>query len=202
MNTNIDLTQSDGPEVEESLLLLFLIERCNEILGSDRPKFSAVLQGLGLAALAHDPALHDKYGKIISLSSSPPEEIIRKSINIFQMALDRDPDRCSSQRPAAEAEEDGEADVKYCRRFMMQALREARVMAEQSDYYFFRVFALLAWIALQCDAKRQAEFDKVRSGFADDPESMVLKGQEILKDALFRPRTKSQSSGIPHLSNR
>src|SRR5208283_922389 len=87
MNTNIDFTDPDGPGIQPSVILNFLIKRCNEIIQSENPKVPAVLQALGLSALASDKELCEKYRKIISYSSDTKEDVFRSSIDIFQSAL-------------------------------------------------------------------------------------------------------------------
>ncbi len=152
MNTKIDFTDPDGPGIQPSVILNFLIKRCNEIIQSENPKVPAVLQGLGLSALGSDEELFDKYGKIISYSSDTKEEVLRSSIDIFHSALEHDLDRRSSENPpqAAEWPEMGE---KFCRHVMMRAIREGRQMLEEGDFRFVQVFVLLGWISLQCDAE-------------------------------------------------
>ena len=200
MNTNIDFTDPDGPGIQPSVILNFLIKRCNEIIQSENPKVPAVLQALGLSALASDKELCEKYRKIISYSSDTKEDVFRSSIDIFQSALEHDLDRRSSQNPPL-AEEGPEMGEKFCRHVMMRAIREGRQMLEEGDFRFVQVFVLLGWIGLQCDPARLAEFEATCHSFADDPEKILTRGRDVLKDAIFRRGTKSQSCVINPISN-
>jgi hypothetical protein len=200
MDTNIDFTDPDGPGIQPSVILNFLIKRCNEIIQSENPKVPGVLQGLGLSALGSDKELHDKYGKIISHSAHKKEALIRSSIDIFHSALEHDLDRRSSENPpqAAEWPEMGE---KFCRHVMMRAIREGRQMLEEGDFRFVQVFVLLGWISLQCDAERLDEFEETCRFLGDDPEKLIEAGRDILKDALFRRGVKSQPCVSQPISN-
>jgi len=189
MNAKIDFTDPDGPGIQPSVILNFLIKRCNEIIQSEHPKVPAVLQALGLSALGSDEELFDKYRKITSYSAHKEEEVLRSSIEIFQRALEHDLDRRSSQNPpqAAEWPEMGE---KFCRHVMMRAIAEGRQMLQEGDFRFVQVFVLLGWISLQSDSERLAEFEEVCASFADDPEKILTQGTDVLKDALFLRRSQ------------
>jgi hypothetical protein len=191
MDTNIDFTDPDGPGIQPSVILNFLIKRCNEIIQSENPKVPGVLQGLGLSALGSDKELHDKYGKIISHSAHKKEALIRSSIDIFQSALEKDLDRRSSENPPR-GEDWPEMGEKFCRHVMMRAIREGRQMLEEGDFRFVQVFVLLGWISLQSDSKRLAEFEATCHSFADDPEQILTRGRDVLKDALFLRRPQGQ----------
>lgn len=186
MNTNTNVIQAGGPEISTSELLSFLSKRFKEVLAGGSSKVPFLLQGLGVVALATDEELLSNYKGILSSPHLPPEEIIRRSVEIFQIALERDPDVRSSQRPPQEVEEDQEPDEKCGRQIIMNALREGKIMAEQSDYRHVQVFVVLGWGGLQCDPERLAEFERVIQSFADDPEELVRRGRDVLKDALFR----------------
>lgn len=189
MSTNIDRAEPEGPELQSSLLLNFLVKRFNEALTTDSPKVPFLLQGLGLVGLGTDEELLSNYKGLLASSILPPAEIIRRAVEIFQIALERDPDTRSTQRPPGEVEDDQEPDEKCCRQIMMNAIREGRLMLEEGDdgrFRYLQVFVMLGWIALSCDPLRQAEFDATCHTFADDPEGLIKAGREILKDALFR----------------
>ena len=201
MNAKIDFTDPDGPSISPSLVLQFLIKRCNEMMQSENPKFPLVLQGLALSALAVDEDLAVRYQDISSSSNRSPVESMQRANEIFQLALERDLDSRSSQYPSGDCEDYRAPDVKFCRQVMMRAAREGRIMSEQSDYRFVQVFVLLGWIALQCDPARLAEFEGTSRFLGDDPENLIETGRDILKDALFRRKTKSQSCVTQPISN-
>ncbi len=201
MNTNIDLTDPNGPSIAPSLVLQFLIKRCNEMIQSENPKFPLVLKGLALSALAVDEDLAVQYQDISSSPNRSPVESMQRAHEIFQLALERDPDSRSSQYPSGDCEDYRAPDVKFCRQVMMTAAREGQIMAEQSDHRHLQVFHLLGWIGLQCDPARLAEFEATFRALGDDPENLIETGRDILKDAIFRRETKSQSCVIQPISN-
>jgi hypothetical protein len=69
---------------------------------------------------------------------------------------------------------------------MMAAIREAKVMLQQRAYRFLRVFECLGWISLQRESEWLSEFETVQVSFKNDPEEILRRGTDILKDALFR----------------
>jgi hypothetical protein len=188
MNTNNIGVTSDGPVIEPSLILEFLVKRCNEFIQSENPRFPFLLQGLALAGLATDKDLIDDYKALLASPILPPKEIIRRAGQIFQLALERDPDGRHSQHPNEQTEGDRPLDEKASRHVMMNAYREAKIMIEQADYRHAKIVEMLGWISLQGYPEWLAEFEQVRSTFADDPEEMIKRGREILRDALFRRR--------------
>ncbi|MGO9570402.1 MAG: hypothetical protein ACLP5H_22955 [Desulfomonilaceae bacterium] len=188
MSTKIDRAEPEGPELQSSLLLQFLIKRFSEALSSDSPKVPFLLQGMGLAGLGGDEELLLNYKGLLASSILPPKEIIRRSVELFQVALARDPDTSSFQDSREQTEEDRPLNEKASRHVMMVALREAKIMIEQSDYRHSKIVEMLGWIGLQIDPEWLAEFEQVRSSFADDPEEMIERGRDILRDALFRRR--------------
>ena len=142
---------------------------------------------LGAAVLETDEELDSAYKDILS-SSCSPQEILRRCVEIFQMGLDLDvhPD---SRDPFQDQEPDKyQPDMKACRYALMAAWQEGKIMQQQSDYHFVRVFAFLAWIGLQCDPDWLCQFETVCVSYKDDPKEIVKRGRDILKDALFRRR--------------
>jgi hypothetical protein len=186
MNAKMDLNEPEGPEIQPSLILEFLIKRCNEFIQSENPRFPFLLQGLALAGLETDKDLLDDYMGLLASPILPPAEIFRRAVEIFQIALERDPDSRHSQPPNEQTVDDQEPDEKCGRQIIMNALREGKIMLDQADFRFLRLFEVLGWAGLQHDPASLAEFEAVRSSLRNDPESMVLKGREILKDAIFR----------------
>jgi len=190
MQTNTYFSESEGPAVAASVILEFLIKRFNEVLTSGSLKVPFLLQGLGLVGLAGDEESLANYKGILSSPHFPPAEIVRRAIEIFQIALEGDPDSHGPQRPPQEVEEDSEPDEKCGRQIIMNALREGRIMLDQADFRHVQVFVVLGWGGLQCYQERLAEFETVLQSFADDPEELVKRGRVILKEALFRRGTK------------
>ena len=187
MSTKTDLIESGGPEIQPSVILKFMIKRWTEIAQTDHPKVPLVLQGLALSGLAGDVRLFNEYENTLSSTHLDPGEMIRRAVEIFHRALEGDPDnRPSQQPPPQEAERDSRPNVMIWKRVLMTALREGKIMEEQSDYRFVQVFEVLAWIGLAYDSERLAQFEEVRTSLKDDPEEMVKRARDILRDALFR----------------
>jgi hypothetical protein len=196
MNAKIDFTDPGGPSIAPSLVLQFLIKRCNEMIQSENPRFPLVLQGLALSALAVDEDLAVRYQDISSSPNRTSVESMQRAIEIFQLALERDADSRSSQYPSGDCEDYPAPDVKFCRQVMMTAVIEGRIIAEQSDYRFVQVFVLLGWVSLQCDAERLTEFEATCHSFADNPEKLLTRGRDVLQDALFLRRAQGQVTNI------
>ncbi len=185
MNTKIDPQETDGSAIEGSVLLEFLIKRCHDVLSSEQPSLPPILEGIGYAVLKGDEKLTAEYKEIFS-SSRSPREIIRGCVEIFQRALDRHVG--DESREPSQEQDDHQPSANVCRRFMMTAYREGKIMEQQSDYHFCEVFAFLASCGLQCDPEWLAEFETVRDSYKDDPENLVKIGRDILRDALFKRR--------------
>ena len=124
MNTN-NVTRPDGPEIQISLLLTFLIEKFTDALTNDPPEVPLLLQGLGYPALSSNEELRANYTGLLAAPHLPPKEIVRRSVEIFETALRNDPDG----RAIQQSRETGKApDVSVTRQFLMTALREGKIM--------------------------------------------------------------------------
>jgi hypothetical protein len=193
MTTKMYLTEPEGPVIEPSLILKFLIKRFNEVLASGHSKVPFLLQGLGLVGLAGDEESLANYKGMLSSPHFPPIEIIRRAVEIFQIALKADPDNASSERPREQTEDGHALDEKASRHVMMVALREGRQMLQEHDVRFVRIFEMLGWISLQGDPEWLAEFEQVRSSFPGDPEGLIEAGRDILREALFRRKPSGRA---------
>jgi len=171
------------PEIEPSVILNFMIKRWNEIFESDDPQIPSFLQALAYAGLSTDEELTTQYTALFSSQQLPPLEVIRRSIEIFQTALRHDPDTKSS---TLISEESRDPDVKTSRQVLLLTLYEGKIMIEQEDYRFHRVFEMLGWIGLQWDNEGLSAFDAVRTTYRNDPENLVRKGRDILRDRIER----------------
>jgi hypothetical protein len=196
MSTNIDLIDSDGPGIEQSLILQFLIKRFEEILLGKDSRVPPVIHALALAGLGTDEEVLTQYKTIFSWPYTAHPEIIQQAIEIFQTALQRDPDSRSLQFSSQEAEESSELNFPFCKLVARTALREGREMILARDYRFVQVFIILGWIGLQRDPERLAEFEEIVTSHSDDPERLVQKGRDILCDAVFLRRPPGDSSVI------
>jgi hypothetical protein len=196
MDTNAHMIEADGPQIETSEILGFLIKRFSEALTRDNQRVPFLLQGMGLAGLGGDEDLLANYKGLLASSILPPKEIIRRSVGIFQMALERDPDNASSERPREQTEDGHALDEKASRHVMMVALREGRQMLQEQEVRFVRIFEMLGWISLQGDPEWLAEFETVRKTFVNDPEGLIEAGRDILRDALFRRRPSGRVQSL------
>ena len=71
MSTNAHMIEDDGPQIETSEILGFLIKRFSEALTSDDPKVPFLLQGLGVVVLGRDEELtFQLQGRFVFTSSS------------------------------------------------------------------------------------------------------------------------------------
>ena len=190
MNIDLDFIESEGPLVQSSLLLEFLIERFNEMLASENPEIPVLLQEIGRVGLDGDEELIDYYTGILSSPHHAPKAIIQRAVDLFEAALQRDPDnrpmRYSKQR------EEQEPDERVCKHFRMTAFREGRKMSRERDFRYVKVFEMLAWIGLQTNHEGLAAFEQVRRSHADDPGKLLEAGRDILRYTLFRSRPTVQ----------
>jgi hypothetical protein len=183
MKNQIETPEDYGPSIQPSIILRFLLKRCHEMIEDNPRKFPAVLQALGAAGLAHDEQLTKTYRENCFSSSRSTEEIIRRSMDIFQLALDQNPDECCIQQSKTEGD-DSEPDAKFCRHILITTLNEATKMADEAE--FIEIFHILGWIGLQRDAPLLAEFEAICESRKDDPVGVIHRGREIMKQALFR----------------
>jgi len=188
MNTNSCLDEPEGPEIQSSLILEFLIKRFNEALTRENPKVPFLIQGLGHVGLAADEESLANYKGLLASPYLSPREVIRRSVEIFEEALQCDPDARSFQDSKGQAEDDPSIDEKASRHVMMVALREGKQMLDEHDVRFVRIFEILGWISLQNDPEGLAEFEQVRMRFANAPEGLIDAGRDILRDVVFRRR--------------
>lgn len=188
MNTNSYLTDCEGPEISTAEILEFLVTRFHEIIETDEPRVPAIFHGLALVAVSKDEELASTCKALFSSPHLPPKEILRRSIELFQGALESCQDDEPSQEPIHNTEEDHELSEKSCRHIMMVARREGTQMLEQGDYRFVKIFECLSWIGLQCDSEWLDVFEEARAHFKDDPENLIKVGIDVIRDCLFRLR--------------
>jgi hypothetical protein len=185
MNSHTYLPKSKGPEIEDSVILEFMIKRWNEILQSGGTTVPDALQILAAAALTTDEELLINYKALLYSPNLAPVEIMRRCVEIFQEARDSCTGQCP---PCSHEKEDGDGPnlgEKQFRQIMLTAISEGGLMERESNYQFHPVFTMLAWISLQYDAEWLDEFERMWGFYREDPEKLVREGVDILKEAFI-----------------
>ena len=77
-----------------------------------------------------------------------------------------------------------------CRQILRYALREGKSMTASGDYEDVEVFQIMLKAGLRCYWSRLYQFEEACESFKDDPESIVIKGLEIIRLVTFSPRKK------------
>jgi hypothetical protein len=174
---NHDLYGPDGPEVEPTLLLRFLIKRYDELLETANPRMSLVFQGLSLAGVAHDEKGYEELSSILF-----PASQVQRCNEILKETLARTK---PGQSPPQSGNNRGlpSLDERAYRQFLMSALREGKRMIAEKNYEFAKVLGSLGWIALQCYPRRLAEFQAAWDSFEEDPATAIENVVDVLRTA-------------------
>ena len=174
---NHDLYSPDGPEIEPTLLLRFLIKRYDELLETANPRISLVFQGLSLAGVAHDEKGYEKLSSILFPASQVPRcrEVLTETL--ARTKPGQSPPQSANNRRFPSLDE------RAYRQFLMSALREGKRMIAEDNYEFAKVLESLGWIALQCYPRRLAEFQAAWDSFEEDPAKAVENAVDVLRAA-------------------
>ena len=128
-----DLYDPDGPEIDPTLLLRFLIKRYDELLETANPRMSMVFQGLTLAGVAHDEKGYDEISSILF-----PAPQVQRCREVLTETLARTK---PGQSPPHSGGNRGlpSLDERAYRQFLMSALREGKRMIAEENYEFAKV---------------------------------------------------------------
>ena len=121
MKTN-DLHGSEGPKIEPTLLLRFLIKRCDELLKNDNAKLSLALQGLSLASVFPDDEGYAELKSILFPSSQ-----VRRCRDVLVKTLSRtDAGEFADPPDAKQGERFPSLPEQAHRNLILTALREGK----------------------------------------------------------------------------
>ena len=175
-----DVFGPDGPEVEPTLLLRFLIKRYDELLETANPRIPLVFQGLSLAGVAHDEKGYEEISSILF-----PASQVQRCREVLTETLAR-------TQPGQSTPHSGDdrglpsLDERAYRQFLMSALREGKRMIAAEDYEFAQIIRVLGWIALQSYPRRLAEFEDAWKASQEDLGEATRRGVEVLRTAFGR----------------
>jgi len=173
----------DGPEIEPTLLLRYLIGRYDELLQTDNPRIPFVLGGLSLSGVAHDEESQAELQRILYPTTYPDHALLNRCKDVFLRTLDRTKEGQTRERSG----DDGRLpslDERTCRQILLTALREGRRMIADDSYEYAKVVESTGWIALQCYPRRLAEFED--AWLEQDPRDAIRRSVEVLRTAFSR----------------
>ncbi len=172
---NTDSCMKEGPEIDPTLLLKFLIRRYDEILEAGSEKISVVLQGLSLCGVAHDAKAEKELKKNLHTASPAKacRDILSRTLADFDIKQSFQPDDETLRI----------LDESYCRTVLFSALQESKRLIATQAYEFIPIIRMLGWISLQRYPRRLSEFEKVWESSMDPAEAMRA-GKEVLWTAI------------------
>ncbi len=171
-----DIYDPDGPEIEPSLLLRYLIEKSEELSTRNFTGFPLPFRGLGATALSPFPELYKEFVEIVSPSESPVNERAKKCREIFVEALAR-PQKKNCY--VSKGGEDHSFHPVISNRFAWAARREGERMVEEKDFRYLPVWTCMTWIGLQTDAEKLNEFEQACLQITD-PEQKIERSIPLL----------------------
>ncbi len=148
-----DVYDPDGPQVEPTLLLRYLIEKSEELSTRNFTEFPLPFRGLGLSVLDPFPDLEKEFLTIISESEEPVSERAKKCKGIFIEALAR-PQPLVGNSYTSKGSEDHRFERVVSNRFAWAARREGETMVEKQDFRFISIWECMAWSGLQTEAEK------------------------------------------------
>lgn len=176
---NHNLYGPDGPEVEPSLLLRYLVMRYDELLESEHPRIPFVLGGLSLSGVAHDEESQAELQRILYPAKHPDHALLNRCKEVFLRTLDRTKEGQTPRRSG----DDGRLpslDERTCRQILLTALREGKRMIADGNYEYAKIVESTGWIALRCYPRRLAEFEDAWQSSQDDPGEATRKAVGVL----------------------
>ena len=173
----------DGPEIEPTLLLRYLVKRYDELLESDNPRINLTLGGLSLTGVARDEEAEKELNYLLYPASHPDHTLLTRCREIFLRTLDRTKPE-ETPRLSGEGGRLPSLDERASRQMLISAIREGKKMVATEDYEFVQIIRILGWISLQCYPRRLAEFED--AWFEQDPRDAIRRAVEVLRTAFSR----------------
>jgi hypothetical protein len=170
----ITASRSCIPSVEPELIARFVIKRCRKTIEQGCTEPAPTVVSLALALLAHDQSYYNRLKNLVS-SSDEKEQILGMCQKVFVPALGQSP----------------VLDESMCKLVLRYALSMGERLVSEKDFEFVNVFEFLIRSGLEPYSCRLYQFEAVGEKFKDDPEDLLRKGVEIIKDALGIPRNEN-----------
>ncbi len=149
----------DGPEVEPTLLLRYLIEKAEELFDKKYAGLPLSFRALGVSVLSPFPELKNEFVQIVSPSDKPVSKRAKKCKKLFIEALATPQDRYSYES-SGESHEQRSHDRVIANRFAWAARREGETMVERNNFEYLPIWECMTFIALQGDAEKLREFEE------------------------------------------
>lgn len=159
----------DGPEVEPSLLLEYLIEKSEELSTRNYRGFPLPFRVFGVTVLDPFPELHEEFLKIVSPSEESLNERAERCKKLFVAVLAR-PQEWNLKHHGEEDGEDLPVDRGVANRFAWAARRLGEDMVARKEFRFFPIWMCMSYIAFQTDAERFNKFQEKCGQFTDPAE--------------------------------
>jgi hypothetical protein len=172
----------DGPEVEPTLLLQYLIEKSKEISQGNYRGFPLPFRVFGVTVLDPFPELHEEFLKIVSPSEESVNKRAARCEEIFTDALERPQDR-ESKHHGGEDGEDFPVDRVVANRFAWAARRLGEEMVARKEFRFLPIWMCMTYIGLCGDAEKFQKFEALCLRYPD-PEERIEQVIPILWEAL------------------
>ena len=178
----------DGPEIEPTLLLRYLVKRYDDLLESDHPRINLTLGGLSLTGVARDEEAEKELNYLLYPASHPDHTLLTRCKEIFLRTLDRTKE---GQTPRLSGDDRGlpSLDERTCRQILLTALREGKRMIADDNYEYAKIIESIGWIALRCYPRRLKEFEDAWKTSQGDLGGATRRAVEILRTA-FRQRDR------------
>jgi hypothetical protein len=173
----------DGPEIEPTLLLRYLVKRYDELLESDNPRINLTLGGLSLTGVARDEEAEKELNYLLYPASHPDHTLLTRCKEIFLRTLDRTKPE-ETPRLSGDGARLPSLDEGTCRQILLTALREGKRMIADDNYEYAKIIESTGWIALQCYPRRLAEFED--AWLEEDPRDAIRRVVEVLRTAFSR----------------
>lgn len=186
-----DASGSDGPEVEPTLLIRFVLKKFDELLERENPTMSVLYRALALAAVAQDETADSELQAIFF-----PESQVKCCSEVLRQALTRIQEGQFTECREAKLETDVSLPEWVSRQVLITALSESRKMLDENNFEYAKIIRSLAWIALQYYPRRLSEFQSVWKSSSDDPGVAIERGLEVLRIA-FMSKDKECSRPTP-----
>jgi len=175
----------EGPEMENTLMLRYLLKRYDEMLESDDPKISTIFGAISVASVGLDKESETELRRILFPLFYPDHALLQRCRDILLQTLERIEAEELPERLPSSAD-DLYLDERDCRKVLVMALREGKRMISEDNFEFAKVLESIGWIALQRYPRRLNEFGEAWKSCQDDPKEATEKAVKILRSAFIR----------------
>ena len=192
INDTHDAFGPDGPEVEPSLLLKYLIEKSEQLSQLNYRGFPLPFRVFGVTVLNPFPELQEAFLQIVTPSEEPLRERADKCKRLFVEVQDR-PQDTNSYHSSGESDEDSPVSRGVSTRFCWSARRLGEEMVERKDFQFMPVWMCMTYIGFRKDTETFRKFQDVCLRYPD-PAERIEQVIPILWEAVRSGMRRRQAS--------